>query len=39
MNKLTEVKTSGRDGHIPMIKYKAVCTVLYLPKKKQIAIY
>lgn len=33
--KLTAEKTSGRDGHIPMIKYNAVSTVLYLKDKKQ----
>lgn len=33
--KLTAAKTSGRDGHIPMIKYNAVSTVLYLKDKKQ----
>jgi len=33
--KLTAAKASGRDGHIPMIKYNAVSTVLYLKDKKQ----
>jgi len=29
-NILTDAKTSGRDGHIPTIKYRIVATVLYL---------